>query len=871
MASAAGVRAGGAFIEIFAKDGPFQQAMGRVQTKLATVAQSLQRFGTGLSLGGAALGAPLVLAAKQAAGFEDALLSMKGAAGLGAIDVSNLEAEAKRLASTMGASPTTIAQAFLELAKAGMTVQDVLAGAGKSAVEFSKVGGVDAERAAVFMKAAMNVFGVSAEEAVDTLSAAADSSETSISAMVESFSQVGSAGKAFNQSLFGISQAMVALAKSNIIGEEAGTAIKTMLTKLVAPTQDAQEALGRLGLSVSDFRDEAGQLLPMQQIAAVFERALQKMGGSAEELMMSQQALVDVFEQRGIKVITAFANIGEQGFAKIAAEMQSALPVSQKFAITMEGISGQFQRLKTGVELISIAFGNAVTGPLKSTTDSLMGLMELVAKLIEQFPQLAVGISGVAASMVAIGAGSIAISLGLKAVKTAIAAVLALASPGGLIALLAIDMVLLAGEMTGAFDDLESLGMRLLSIWSKLGLWIRAAFDQNFFAMGLNAALKQVDADFAAWEANRKNKKEQRPEQAVTPDQNRVPMAENPLERRRLADELAKEEADAEQEMTRAITQQTNAYFDATKKAKDFGEAGKAASAQYFAGLAKLAGQLQAGILNTTSYTQAAEALGEQFSGQLDAMREAQQAKPDAGFGQTLGGFNASGGAGGIGIGPELDPVANATRQTAENTARAANALDSLVNEGRLLAGDDRAKAEQMRASLAADVSEMRKRASASALDFAAAGKSPTAGIDVAALTEAESKLAALDAFLGGSVQPAFASVASSASAAAVAMQEMAGVTQAASLQESQLAALNPLAAAAATATPVQPTVEAAAMAAQIGTEIAAGFTRLGEHMSRMTSTLSAAMDKNNSLTATSNSFLEKIAYRLEKAGAVFT
>lgn len=780
MASAGGIRAGAAYVEIFAKDGAFQQAMSRVQSKMATVAQSLQRFGTGMSLGGAALGAPLVLAAKQAAGFEDALLGMKGAAGLGAGDVAKLGAEAKKLGSSLGISPTTIAQAFLSLTKAGTSVRDVLDGAGKSAVEFARISGVEADRAADFMQTSMNVFGVSAKQAVDTLTAAANSSPASIETLVESFSQASSTGESFNQSLFGLSQSFALLAQAGIVGEEAGTAVKTMLTKLVAPTEDAEEALGRLGLKISDFRDEAGQLLPMQQIAGVFEKALGGMQGDPGEFMASQKALVDVFEQRGIKVITTFANAGEKGFGRIAKEMANALPVSQQFQIQMSGISGQFSRLKTGVELISIAFGEAISGSLQSATTAMFDMMTWVAQLITQFPELAVLVTALAAGMTALGTAAIAVSLGMKGIAAAGAILAALASPAGGIALVVVAIAGLAAYMTGAFEDLEGWAMRLKSVWAKLGIYIQGAFNQNFFAMGMEAALKKVDDDFAKWEAGRKAKKDKAPakaENAIKPDQNRDPMKGNPLARREMEAELAKEDAEAEQDMTRAITQQTDAYFKAIKKAEEFGDAGKAASDEYFAGLAKLQGQLLGGILNTTSYTQAAEALGDQFAGQLDAMRDAQ--KGGTGFGQTLGGFGVGGSAGGIGIGPELNPIADATKQTAVNTAVAANALQQIV-----------------------------------------AGQAGIGGIQAG------------PAAVGGAVVGgAFAGGAAAPMAAAV---------------------------------------PAAAASAEAGTQITAGFLRLGEHMTRLRSTMAAAMAANNQLTAGSNALLSRIAYSMEQSGAYF-
>ena len=827
--------------------------MSRVQSKMATVAQSLQRFGTGMSLGGAALGAPLVLAARQAAGFEDALLGMKGAAGLGVADVARLEQEAKRLASTMGASPTKIAQSFLELAKAGMSVDDVLAGAGRSAVEFAKVSGVDAQRSAVFMKTAMNTFGVSATGAADTLSAAADSSETSIEAMVESFSQIGSAGNNFNQSLFGVSQALAVLAKYGIVGEEAGTGLKTVLTKLVAPTDDAKEALASLGLSVADFRDQFGEMLGMQQIAVVFENAMNKLAQSPEGLMQAQAGLVDVFEQRGIKIISALADAGQAGFAKVGKDMQNALPVSQKFLIAMEGISGQLERLATGVELVSIGFGKAMES-LKPFTNSLFRILELFGQLLESCPPLSLAISTLAGAMVALGTGSLLASFGVKALKTALAIGAFLTTPTGQIALLVLNL----GLMVAAFADVEWWGMRLQSVFQKLGLWIQAAFNQNFFFNGLNDALKKVDDDFAKWEAGRKNKQGQQAPNAggnaARPDKNRAPMEKDLLEemqrKKALAAELAKEEADAEQDMTRAISQQTDAYFKAIKQAEEFGDAGKKASDEYFAGLAKLQGQLLGGILNTTSYTQAAEALGDQFSGQLEAMRDAEKNR-GTGFGQTLGGFGVGGSAGGIGIGPELNPIADATKQTAVNTAATVAAIQRLAENGSLLAGGDKNRAAEMRDRLAADLAEMQKRAGASALDFVAAGKNPTAGIDVAARGQMQAQLEALNAFIGTGVSGQSQQAAASATAAADAMRQFSAP---------QSAAAAPMAAA----------VPAAAASAEAGTQITAGFLRLGEHMTRLRSTMAAAMAANNQLTAGSNALLSRIAYSMEQSGAYF-
>jgi TP901 family phage tail tape measure protein len=260
---------GGAYVEIFAKDGAFMQAMTRVQNRIKSVASAMQAAGRNMAFGGTAIGAPMLLAIKQAATFEDALLGMRSAAGLTEKQVGTLRQQALALGQAMNASPTKVAGAFLELTKAGMSVDEVLKGAGQSSIEFARVSGVEMADAAVFMKVAMQSFGVSAQEAVDTLSAAADSSETSIASMVESFGLVGSAGALFNQSLFDLAQGMAALARFSIIGEEAGTGIKSILNSLVAPSGVAQDALESLGLTVDNFRGADKKMLPLVQIVGV--------------------------------------------------------------------------------------------------------------------------------------------------------------------------------------------------------------------------------------------------------------------------------------------------------------------------------------------------------------------------------------------------------------------------------------------------------------------------------------------------------------------------------------------------------------------------------------------------------------------------
>lgn len=468
MASAGGVRAGGAFVEIYAKDTRFQQAMARVQSRLKAIGSSMQALGTSMSLMGTALGIPMVLAAKTAAKFEDAILGMKAAAGLADAELRTVEKAALDLSKTMNVAPSGIAEAFLELLKAGMTLEQVLGGAGQAAVQFARVSGVEMAEAAVFMKVSMNTFGVSATQAVDTLSAAADASETSIAAMVESFGLVGSAGALFNQSLFDISQSLAVLARFGIKGEEAGTGIKTALMRLTSPAKESEDALAKIGLTLESFRNADGQLLPLVQIVGVLQSALEGV-----DQVMRDRILGQVFGDRGIRVVGAFLNVGVEGFENIADAMEANLPVAVKFQILMSGITGALQAMYAGVERLSIAFAKALGPRIGQAASAIAQLLDVAAALVSAFPGVTTAVVGGTAAMVGLGVVLIATGLAFKAAAVAVgafgAALALLTSPIGLaaasltagVALMLANMYELSPAFAAEMDAIMAAAMAL--------------------------------------------------------------------------------------------------------------------------------------------------------------------------------------------------------------------------------------------------------------------------------------------------------------------------------------------------------------------------------------------------------------------------
>jgi len=93
-------------------------------------------------------------------------------------------------------------------------------------------------------------------------------------------------------------------------------------------------------------------------------------------------------------------------------------------------------------------------------------------------------------------------------------------------------------------------------------------------------------------------------------------------DRNRAIAEQAAEDQKAAESQQRAITKQTDQFFQATKAAKDFGADGAAAAAQYEGGLTSLDQQLRDGRINEETYNREAEKLRDTYDGQIDSIEK---------------------------------------------------------------------------------------------------------------------------------------------------------------------------------------------------------------------------------------------------------
>jgi TP901 family phage tail tape measure protein len=490
-ASAGAIRAGSAFVEIFTRDTQFQQGMTRIRTRLTQLGTMMRQAGTGMTLTGGAIAAPMVMALRQASGFQDALNEARTAAGLTAAEVEKIKQKATQLSAAGVGSQSGIAQAMTQLVKAGMPLEEVLDSAGEAVVKFAKNTGVETTKAAEIVQGSMTLFGVSAEKATDTLKAAADASNTDVPRMVQGFSQVAKVAESAGQDMETTAAALAILSNNMTDGSDAGTSLKTMLQRLRTGAGEADDGLKELGLSVGSFRDSTGRSLPIGQQMDILKSKLDGVDAIAKD-----QVLFKIFGSDAIRAAEIFLDTGSAGFAKMQEAMSKSMTNADAFDIKMSGISGTFERISNAAERVSNALADALgTGTLAAFEQGIVGVVGTVGRLITAFPAVSQAAAMLAGGLIVTGVAAIAGGIALQGVGGALRilqgvlqAIPALFTPVGL-AIAGVGLgiaggIMIARELSPAFQaETDAIAAALMRLdfgaaWSVMNINLAIALVQ---------------------------------------------------------------------------------------------------------------------------------------------------------------------------------------------------------------------------------------------------------------------------------------------------------------------------------------------------------------------------------------------------------
>ena len=454
MAGASGIRMGKVFVEIGADASAALAAFGKLNKRIGQIGASMSSFGARIGAIGAGLAAPIGLAMRQFAAFDDAIRLTGAVSGASGADLQKLNDKARELGATTSFTAIQVASLMGKLGRAGFKPDEINAMTG-AVLDLARATGTDAVRASGIMAATLRQFGLGATDATraaDVLTGTANMTFNSVESLGESLKYAGPVAKSLGMSLEDTAAILGVLGNVGIQGSEAGTALRRLGVISAGAGEELQALFG-----VSNT-DAEGNLKPLIDILDEINTVTSNMPVAERTKRMA-----DAF---GLLGITS-ANVLSQsagGVRELANELRNAQGTAARTAKEMDaGLGGAMRITMSAVEGTALAIGNALAPSAIKLLNTIEGVATGLTKFVKENEALVVSaakgiavFTGVGVALVGIGMTLSLLSTSVAGFMTAfggIAAVVGLAlSPIGLLVAGVTAAVMLGPQLKGAFS-----------------------------------------------------------------------------------------------------------------------------------------------------------------------------------------------------------------------------------------------------------------------------------------------------------------------------------------------------------------------------------------------------------------------------------
>lgn len=378
--------------------------------KSATAGQKFKGFSSALNTVGSGLAKGVTLpllgvgtaAVKVASSFDSAMSEVKAISGATGTQFTQLRDKAIEMGAKTKFSATESAEAFKYMAMAGWDTKDMLNSI-SGVMNLAAASGEDLGTVSDIVTDAMTAFGLAAdgttkvlkngynvevsnaEHFSDVLAEASSRSNTNVSLMGATFKYVAPIAGAMGYSIEDTAVAIGLMANAGVKGEQAGTALRSTITRLVKPTKESGTAMDALGISVTNSDGS------MKSLDDVLRQVRSSMSGLTEDQKASYAAMLA--GQEGMSGLLAIVNASDEDYQKLSESIQNCTGASQEMADTMQdNLGGAVTLLKSALESAGITIGERLTPYIRELAEWITGLVEKFNSLSDSQQDLIVKI-----------------------------------------------------------------------------------------------------------------------------------------------------------------------------------------------------------------------------------------------------------------------------------------------------------------------------------------------------------------------------------------------------------------------------------------------------------------------------------------------
>ena len=307
---------------------------------------------TSMQMAGAAgIGMGIYDTVKTYMDFEAQMKKVQAISGASGEDFEALTAKAKEMGAATQFSATESAQALEYMAMAGWKTDDMLGGI-SGIMDLAAASGEDLGRVSDIVTDALTAFGLQASDSAhfaDVLAQASSNSNTNVSMMGMTFKYVAPIAGALKYSIEDVGTAVGLMANAGIKGEQAGTSLRAMMTRLVDPPKEAGAAMDRLGITV---KNADGTMKPFRQTMKDLRSTFAGLTDAEKA-----EAASAIAGQEAMSGFLAIVNASEADFDKLTASIDNAEGAAGNMAKTVnDNLKGDLKSLSSVWESVQLEF-----------------------------------------------------------------------------------------------------------------------------------------------------------------------------------------------------------------------------------------------------------------------------------------------------------------------------------------------------------------------------------------------------------------------------------------------------------------------------------------------------------------------------------
>lgn len=318
-------------------------------------------------------------ALKAGTDFESGMSTVSAISGAVGDDLEALTEKAKEMGAKTKFSATEASEAFQYMAMAGWETADMLDGI-EGIMNLAAASGENLADVSDIVTDALTAFGLSASDSAhfaDVLAKASSSSNTNVGLMGETFKYVAPVAGAMGYSIEDTAVAIGLMANAGIKGSQAGTALRSMLSRLTNPTDAVEEAMQELGISITNAD---GTMKSFNEVLQILRTSFAGLSDSQKTAYASTIA-----GQEAMSGLLSIVGASQSDFNSLVASINNADGAAQSMADTMQdNLKGKVTILGSAIEGFGIQVYESFEEPLKSAVDTTTKSVDKIALAYER-------------------------------------------------------------------------------------------------------------------------------------------------------------------------------------------------------------------------------------------------------------------------------------------------------------------------------------------------------------------------------------------------------------------------------------------------------------------------------------------------------